>query len=112
MADTFLCFYHLIPECFLERKFAPGITLRSQGMEVNYDFYCQELRLVLHHCGSQWYEYAQCYHGTLVEFEKDQGRIERSRQKCRELGLTLVEIPWYFNEEQIEQVLHNCLEGV
>lgn len=80
--------------------------------EIAYDKYCPELRFVLHYCGRTYYEYIDIFHRTEEGFEKHQGRIERSRQKCRERGLTLVDVPWYFNEEQIEQVLRNCLEGV
>lgn len=87
-------------------------TLGMKDFEMNYDKYCPELRLVLHYCGRGYYEYIPQFHDTEEGFEKYQARIERSGQKCRELGLTLVEIPWYFAVEQVEQVLRNCLEGV
>jgi hypothetical protein len=53
--------------------------------------------LAIEYQGRQHYEHVQYFHKTEKEFLDQQARDQKKREECKELGITLIEVPHTFN---------------
>jgi hypothetical protein len=68
------------------------------------DCYNSELQLAAEYNGAQHYKYIPFFHKNKEAFYNQKYRDELKRIRCRELGITLIEIP-YTEERRLEQFI-------
>jgi hypothetical protein len=75
------------------------------------DCYNSELRLAVEYNGQQHYNYIPFFHKNKEAFYNQKYRDELKRIRCREIGITLIEIP-YTEEKRLEKFLEQQLKSV
>ncbi len=75
------------------------------------DCYNPELRLAVEYNGAQHYVYNSFFHKNKEAFYNQKYRDELKRLRCKELGITLIEIP-YTEDRRLEQFLEQQLRDV
>lgn len=78
------------------------------GRCLELDGYCPELKLAFEYNGIQHYKFPNPFHRTRGEFEAQQRRDKFKTERCRDLGIDLIEIPYQMNsrlEEYIREQL-------
>jgi len=73
------------------------------------DCYNPELRLGVEYNGRQHYAYVPYFHKNKEAFYNQKYRDEMKRTKCREAGITLIEVPYTVKVEDIEDYLRRSL---
>ncbi len=73
------------------------------------DCYNEELRLAIEYQGIQHYKYCQFFHKNIDSFRNQQYRDELKRIYCKNLGITLIEVPYYIKEKDIDGYLYQKL---
>lgn len=75
------------------------------------DCYCHDLRLALEYQGKQHYQKTK-FHDTkkdvIYQFRKDQWKAKR----CQELGITLLQVPYWVRPEELENYIKQNLVKV
>jgi hypothetical protein len=71
------------------------------GNRWELDGYCQELNLAFEYHGEQHYE-ADCYFNLKKDggLQKQQLRDQEKRLRCQELGIKLIEIPYFVEDKE------------
>ena len=69
------------------------------------DCYNEELKLCCEASGRQHYEYVPFFHKNKEAFYNQKYRDEMKRMKCKENGVTLIEVPYTVKPEDIERYL-------
>jgi len=77
----------------------------KSGCVMIFDIYVPVFKLVLEYQGFQHY-YDHFIHGKTIDYAK---RDEEKRQVCHALGITLIEVPywWQRDKESIIAIIHN-----
>lgn len=75
------------------------------------DCYNPELQLAVEYNGAQHYVYNTFFHKNKEAFYNQKYRDELKRLRCKELGITLIEIP-YTEDRRLEQYLEQQLQDV
>jgi hypothetical protein len=77
------------------------------GGDFNLEIDCfnQELRLGCEYNGVQHYKYVPFFHKNKEAFLNQKYRDEMKRTKCREFGITLIEVPHTVKVENIENFI-------
>lgn len=73
------------------------------------DGYNEELKIAFEFNGRQHYEYPNHWHKSKREFKAQQFRDTFKREKCKELGITLIEIP-YTERLRLRKYIINALQ--
>lgn len=81
------------------------------GSKYNLEFDCynEEMKLAVEYNGAQHYNYIPFFHKNKEAFYNQKYRDELKRIKCKELGITLIEIP-YTEEKRLEYFLDEQLK--
>lgn len=85
----------------------PKWLLNETGHRLELDGYCEELKLAFEYNGKQHYE-AVPYFGGEERFRATQIRDQRKRNVCKEMGVTLIEIPFSKEGNPKEFILSEC----
>lgn len=99
---------------FLEKYFQKSFSKSRPDFMVNpvtgskynleLDCYNESLRLAIEYNGSQHYKYNPFFHKNKEAFYNQKYRDELKRIRCKELGITLIEIP-YTEDKNLENYL-------
>lgn len=73
------------------------------------DCYNDELKLAIEYQGAQHYKYCKFFHKNIESFRNQQYRDELKRIYCKQLGITLIEVPYTVKESQIDNYLFKQL---
>lgn len=81
------------------------------GGECNLEIDCfnKDLKLGCEYSGLQHYKYIPYFHKNKEGFLNQKYRDEMKRTKCRENGITLIEVPYNIRLENIEKYIKNEL---
>ena len=69
------------------------------------DCYDDELKIAVEAQGRQHYQFVPYFHRNYETFLNQKYRDEIKRMKCKEQGVTLIEVPYTVKEEDIENYL-------
>lgn len=81
--------------------------LRSPATKKNLELDCynKELRIALEYNGQQHYTYTPYFHKTKKNFYSQVHRDDWKRSRCRELGIRLIEIPYWITPLDLEDYI-------
>jgi hypothetical protein len=74
------------------------------------DCYNDELKLAVEYNGEQHYKYIPFFHRNKEAFYNQKYRDEMKRNRCKELGITLIEVP-YTEKNRIKDFLKDKLKA-
>lgn len=104
---------------FLENYFRKPFPKSRPSFMVNHvtgsqhnlelDCFNETLRLAVEYNGAQHYKYIPFFHKNKEAFYNQKYRDELKRIRCRELGITLIEVP-YTEEKRLEEYLREQLK--
>ena len=94
--------------------------LRSPVTKRNLELDCynNELRIALEYNGKQHYTYTPHFHKSKKSFYSQVHRDDWKRERCRELGIRLLEIPYWVSPPDLEPYIikelgkKGCLAGI
>ena len=69
------------------------------------DVYNEELKLAIEYSGRQHYEFVPFFHKNYEAFLNQKYRDEMKKNKCKEQGIQLIEIPYTVKLEDIESFI-------
>lgn len=75
------------------------------------DCFCEELMIALEYNGQQHYTYTPYYHKNKRDFFSQVHRDDWKRKKCKELGIKLIEIPYWIPEIELEAYITKELKN-
>jgi len=84
-------------------------TVTGSKYNLELDCYNPELRLAVEYNGQQHYNYIPFFHKNKEAFYNHKYRDELKRIRCKEIGITLIEIP-YTEEKHLERFLEQQLK--
>lgn len=73
------------------------------------DCYNDDLKLAIEYQGIQHYKFCKFFHKNIESFRNQQYRDELKRIYCRQLGITLIEVPYTVKENNIGTFLFKKL---
>jgi hypothetical protein len=79
------------------------------GYNLEIDLYNDELKLGIEVQGDQHYKFIPFFHRNKDAFVKQRYRDEMKKLKCRQEGITLIEIPYKVGEDGLKPYLVNQL---
>jgi hypothetical protein len=81
--------------------------LRSPVTKKNLELDCynEELRIALEYNGQQHYTYTPYFHKTKKNFYSQVHRDDWKRARCRELGIRLIEVPYWVTPIDLEDYI-------
>lgn len=82
------------------------------GKNLELDMFNEDLMLAVETNGSQHYHYNPYYHRDYNDFLEQVQRDQYKRDKCNELGITLIEVPYTVRKENFENYLLTELKRV
>ncbi len=82
------------------------------GNQFNLELDCYEhnLKLAVEYNGQQHYQYNKFFHRNREHFLNQKYRDDMKRRICKEMGITLIEVPYTVKIDHIEKYLLNELE--
>ncbi len=80
-----------------------SVTGGKWNLEI--DCYNEELKIGVEAQGRQHYEYVPYFHRNYDTFMNQKYRDEIKRMKCKENGVTLIEVPYTVKEKDVENYL-------
>lgn len=106
---------YIVRQYLCKRFNKPFIKVRNiynpvthQNLEL--DCYNEYLGLAVEYQGRQHYKYTPYFHKNIETFRNQQYRDELKRIYCKQLNITLIEIPYYIKFEDIHVYLENQLQ--
>lgn len=84
------------------------VTFPFKVKRTNYvyiDFYLPRYNLFIEYNGVQHYKYTPKFHRSIYDFDMQVRRDDIVRRYCKDNNITLLEIPYTMNEEQIYEYL-------
>lgn len=76
----------------IRENIRPAWMYGYHGERLELDFFIEELDIAIEVQGQQHYVYTPHFHATFEVFKKQQDRDGAKRERCHELGITLIEI--------------------
>ena len=87
------------------------LTNPMTGRALEIDCYNERLRIGCEYHGRQHFEYTPFMHKNLEAFEKQKFRDEIKINKCRELGIKLIVVPYTIPVKSIQQYILNKVKN-
>lgn len=75
------------------------------GMNLEIDLYNDDLKLAVEVQGDQHYKFNSYFHKSKEHFLNQRYRDEMKKWKCKEKGITLVEVPYRVGEKRLRSYL-------
>jgi hypothetical protein len=80
------------------------------GKNLEIDCYNQELRIGLEYNGAQHYKYTPHFHKTKTNFYSQVHRDDWKRKRLNEMGIRLIEVPYWVMPIDLENYITNELK--
>lgn len=87
----------------------PDFLEFENGSNLELDMYNEEMKLAFEYQGIQHSKYTPYFHKKYEDFLYQQKKDEWKRNKCREMGILLIEIPHTVKFEDLEQYIKDKL---
>lgn len=88
----------------------PWLRNPRTGRVCELDFYCDELKLAVEVQGMQHYVYPNSWHKNRTEFEEQVYRDRLKEDLCKQLGVTLVHVPFTVQQKNVEEFIRAELQ--
>jgi len=75
------------------------------GKNLELDCYNQDLKIAIEYNGQQHYQFTPHFHKSKKDFYAQVHRDNWKRKKCRENGITLIEIPFWIPQEKLAEFI-------
>lgn len=75
------------------------------GRNLELDMYNEELMLAIEYNGQQHQHYSPYFHKSYEDFLDQLERDQFKKEKCMELGITLISIPYTVRREELESYI-------
>ena len=79
------------------------------GKNLELDCYNANLGIALEYNGIQHYQYTPVFHKSEKDFYSQVHRDDFKRKKCQDLGIKLIEVPYWIHESEMESFIKNEL---
>jgi hypothetical protein len=87
-------------------KIRPHFMINTQtGKNLELDLYNPELKIAVEYSGQQHYKYIPYFHKNYQAFLDQKSRDEMKRDRCKEYGILLIEVPYTIDLSEIENFL-------
>ena len=73
------------------------------------DCYNADLKIAIEYNGQQHYRYTPHFHKSKRDFYSQVHRDDWKRKRCREMGIRLIEIPYWITEDRLEEYIRREL---
>lgn len=95
-------------------KYRPDVLRNPVTKDYNLEIDCYnpEMRLGLEYNGKQHYVYTPYFHKTRDAFENQKYRDEIKRRLCKEMGITLIEVPYTVKYKDLEKYIIKKLRSI
>lgn len=95
-------------------KYRPDVLRNPVTKDYNLEIDCYnpEMRLGLEYNGKQHYVYNPFFHKTRDAFENQKYRDEIKRRLCKEMGITLIEVPYTVKYKDLEKYIIKKLRSI
>jgi hypothetical protein len=90
----------------------PWLRNPRSGRACELDFYCDELKLGVEVQGMQHYVYPNSWHKSRAEWEDQLYRDQLKQHLCKELGITLVHVPFTVPHKHVEDFIRQETQRV
>lgn len=80
-------------------------TVTGGNFNLELDCYDEKMKLAVEYNGRQHYDYVPYFHKNKEAFYNQKYRDELKRRMCRDVGITLIEIPYTVKNQDIEKYL-------
>ena len=80
-------------------------TVTGGSFNLELDCYDEGMKLAVEYNGRQHYDYVPYFHKNKEAFYNQKYRDELKRRMCRDVGITLIEIPYTVKNQDIEKYL-------
>lgn len=89
------------------------VTSGEENGDINLEIDCynDQLKIGVEYSGIQHYKYSPFFHKNKEAFYNQKYRDEMKRVKCRENGITLIEVPYTVKLEDIEGFLRSRINN-
>ena len=97
-------------ETILNKEFPksrPEWLVNDRGNQMELDGYNKELALAFEYQGRQHYKYNEHFHKSIKEFEQRKVNDKLKRELCKKNGVTLIEVPYTVEHNQIQDYIIN-----
>ena len=91
-------------------KVRPEFLKYETGRNLELDLYNQDLGLGVEVNGQQHYNYTPYFHRTYDDFLSQIKRDRFKKQRCEELGIRLIEVPYTIQPEELDGYLEDTLK--
>jgi len=102
----------IYPGKVFEKLRPPWLRNPRTGRACELDFYNEELRLGLEVQGMQHYVYPNSWHKSRAEWEEQIYRDRLKEELCKQIGVTLVHVPFTVQQKDVEGFIRQEIERV
>ena len=75
------------------------------GRALELDLYNESLKLAVEYDGRQHKQYVKFFHKTRKNFKRQKERDTIKSRICKDLGITLIRVPWHIKYDDLEAYL-------
>lgn len=79
------------------------------GKNLELDCYNDDLKIAIEYNGKQHYNYTPYFHKNKKDFYSQVHRDDWKRKRCKEMGIRLIEIPYWVSDIDLENYILNEL---
>jgi len=80
----------------------PDFLKGDKGKNLELDGYNEELKLAFEYNGAQHYKFTSRFHKSEDDLLSQQKRDAQKKEMCKEMGITLIEIPYTIKYDKLE----------
>ena len=98
-----------LPDLTVKENGRPGwLSVHTNGIKVELDFYIYELGIAIEVQGRQHSEYVPFFHGDEAGYEAQQKRDRIKAEACERLGITLYEVYGHDDWQRVLEAIRAC----
>jgi hypothetical protein len=93
-------------------KVRPFFLKYYTGHNLELDGYNPLLNMAFEYNGVQHYKFCKFFHTSIEDFEEQQRHDNFKKERCRALGIKLIEIPYFVKEKDLRRFIATELSKI